>query len=111
MEVLGVERPPSQRDWAFDGVSVLPILREFWTTDPFWCSMPVELLSRQVVAFLMQQCAGGETPAPRGIGWIFDTPSLNVEKGYGYRCVRTCFYTEAFPVQWIESSQLFRTCI
>jgi arylsulfatase A len=54
MEVLGVERPPEQRDWAFDGVSVLPILR-------------------------------GQTPPTRGIGWIFDTADLNVQKGYGYR--------------------------
>jgi hypothetical protein len=35
MEVLGVERPASQQDWAFDGVSVLPILREFGTTAAF----------------------------------------------------------------------------
>eukprot|EP00035_Acanthoeca_spectabilis_P022118 m.442104 g.442104 ORF g.442104 m.442104 type:complete len:647 (-) comp18751_c0_seq1:78-2018(-) len=27
MEVLDVERPASQKDWAFDGVSVMPILR------------------------------------------------------------------------------------
>eukprot|EP01062_Namystynia_karyoxenos_P066074 TRINITY_DN60095_c0_g1_i1.p2 TRINITY_DN60095_c0_g1~~TRINITY_DN60095_c0_g1_i1.p2 ORF type:complete len:665 (+),score=191.16 TRINITY_DN60095_c0_g1_i1:96-1997(+) len=27
MDVLGVERPASQRDWAFDGKSILPILR------------------------------------------------------------------------------------
>lgn len=27
MDVLGVERPEAQRGWAFDGVSVLPILR------------------------------------------------------------------------------------
>lgn len=27
MEILGVERPESQQDWAFDGVSVMPILR------------------------------------------------------------------------------------
>ena len=27
LDVLGVQRPAAQRDWAFDGVSVLPILR------------------------------------------------------------------------------------
>ena len=54
MEVLGVERPAAQQSWAFDGVSLLPILR-------------------------------GETPAPRGIGWIFDTATLDVTKGYGFR--------------------------
>jgi hypothetical protein len=27
MEILAVERPPSQRGWAMDGVSILPILR------------------------------------------------------------------------------------
>lgn len=27
MDVLGLDRPASQQDWAFDGVSVLPILR------------------------------------------------------------------------------------
>jgi arylsulfatase A-like enzyme len=54
MEVLAVERPAGQETWAFDGVSVLPILR-------------------------------GEPAAPRGIGWIFDTPVLSVQKGYGYR--------------------------
>jgi len=27
LDVLGVERPAAQRDWAYDGVSVLPILR------------------------------------------------------------------------------------
>lgn len=27
MEVLGVERPPSQKNWHFDGISVLPILK------------------------------------------------------------------------------------
>ena len=27
LEVLGLERPAAQRDWAYDGVSVMPILR------------------------------------------------------------------------------------
>ena len=40
LDVLQVQRPAAQRDWAFDGVSILPILR-------------------------------GETPPPRGIGWMY----------------------------------------
>ena len=54
MEVLGVERPESQKDWHFDGVSVMPILK-------------------------------GETPAPRGIGWMFKEPVKSATFGYAFR--------------------------
>ena len=54
LEVLGVERPATQSKWAFDGVSVLPILR-------------------------------GEAPEPRGIGWMYMTPTASVKDGYAFR--------------------------
>ena len=54
LEVLGVERPATQSKWAFDGISVLPILR-------------------------------GETPEPRGIGWMYMTPTASVKDGYAFR--------------------------
>jgi len=54
MDVLDVQRPVEQREWHFDGVSIMPILR-------------------------------GETPAPRGIGWMYDQPKLSAHNGYAYR--------------------------
>lgn len=54
MDVLHVERPSSQQDWHFDGISVLPILR-------------------------------GETPAPRGIGWMYQLPIKSAKRGYAFR--------------------------
>ena len=54
IDVLDVARPPSQEDWAFDGVSVMPILR-------------------------------GETPAERGIGWMFKKPIATATFGYAFR--------------------------
>ena len=54
LEVLGLQRPASQSTWAFDGVSVLPILK-------------------------------GETPAERGIGWMYMTPAASPKEGYAYR--------------------------
>ena len=50
MDVLDVERPEEQKDWHFDGVSIMPILR-------------------------------GDTPEPRGIGWMYNQPKLNVHDG------------------------------
>lgn len=54
MEVLDVHRPEAQKNWSFDGVSIMPILR-------------------------------GETPAPRGIGWMYEKPFKNTETGYAFR--------------------------
>ena len=54
MDVLDVQRPADQADWAFDGVSALPLLR-------------------------------GETPAERGIGWMYMSPTLSAKNGYAYR--------------------------
>jgi arylsulfatase A-like enzyme len=54
LEVLGIDRPPQQQSWNFDGVSVLPILR-------------------------------GETPAPRGIGWMYAEPIKSAKHGYAFR--------------------------
>lgn len=55
MDVLDVNRPAKQRDWHFDGVSVLPILR------------------------------GEGKIASREIGWMYHTHTLNVVNGYAYR--------------------------
>jgi hypothetical protein len=54
LDVLGLQRPASQSTWAFDGVSLLPILK-------------------------------GETPAERGIGWMYMTPTASPREGYAYR--------------------------
>lgn len=54
LEVIGVERPKDQSSWAFDGVSVMPILK-------------------------------GETPAVRGIGWMYNKPIASPTNGYAFR--------------------------
>jgi hypothetical protein len=54
MEVLQVERPEKQKNWHFDGISIMPILR-------------------------------GETPEPRGIGWMYDKPIKSAKNGYAFR--------------------------
>jgi hypothetical protein len=54
MDVLHVDRPPAQRDWHFDGVSILPLLQ-------------------------------GETPAPRGVGWMYQSPRKDAGNGYAFR--------------------------
>ena len=56
MEVLNVSRPPAQSDWAFDGRSVLPILRD-----------------------------ADHVPPERGMGWIYAIPAMKAKHGYGYR--------------------------
>jgi hypothetical protein len=54
MDVLKVSRPEAQKNWHFDGVSIMPILR-------------------------------GETPAVRGIGWMYDKPTKSAKDGYAFR--------------------------
>ena len=49
-----MERPPAQRNWHFDGVSIMPILR-------------------------------GQTPVPRGIGWMYNSPHRSARNGYAFR--------------------------
>ena len=56
MEVLNVSRPASQAGWGFDGVSIMPILRD--------------------ASFV---------PPERGIGWWYNQPTKNVNDGWGYR--------------------------
>merc|ERR1712070_955082 len=53
MDYLAVDRPATQTDWAFDGKSILPILR-------------------------------GEQWPERGIGWMYQRPSLDNPYGYRY---------------------------
>ena len=55
MDALGVDRPAAQRDWAFDGRSVLPILR------------------------------GGAWPDAREVGWAYNNWPYDTSNGYGYR--------------------------
>jgi hypothetical protein len=54
MEVLKVDRPAAQKDWALDGKSITPILK-------------------------------GENWPERGVGWMYASPTKNVNDGYGFR--------------------------
>jgi arylsulfatase A-like enzyme len=62
MEILNVSRPPEQESWAFDGRSILPLLRNPDT-------------------FLWKDTEEG----PRSFGVGYYNPSSTVVKGWGYR--------------------------
>jgi arylsulfatase A-like enzyme len=60
MEMLGVERPPQQQSWAFDGRSILPLLRND--------------------TFRWKDSKEGD----RSIGIGFSDPKLNIINGWGF---------------------------
>lgn len=62
MDLLSVSRPPEQQDWAFDGRSILPLLRDH------------------------ENFRWRDTPeGPRSIGIGYHDTHLSVTKGWGYR--------------------------
>mmetsp|Transcript_13564 Transcript_13564/g.21822 ORF Transcript_13564/g.21822 Transcript_13564/m.21822 type:complete len:164 (+) Transcript_13564:13-504(+) len=86
MEVLSVERPEKQRSWAFDGRSILPLLR-----DPD--------------SFKWRDTEKG----PRGIGIGYYDIKLHTENGWGYRFGRWKYVegSTSCKVSDCQKSQLF----
>lgn len=67
MELLGVDRPLEQQDWAFDGRSILPLLHN--------------------ESFAWKDTKDG----PRAIGIGFSDPKLKIVNGWGFRYGRWKF--------------------